>query len=280
MTFKKLALASAVAVVPAMGYSQMLEMADASMSDVTGQDGIQMDIQTPAAGIGANIYIHDKDGLGTAPPQASYSWEGAIVIENFKFFGNVNIDIDAADNAQAAGGAPTMQVNISIPTATIITGAIRVASSQRRDATPGWLIGTQTATLLNTMTIAMSGLSLKVQLGNEPQGNMIQVSSTVTGGITMDSFALNDAGGTLSGGAIGASRQVILDNGGTNLTLSVNADATTNGLVLNLAQVGSATGMDIRISDQYFGTTTAGIIGDITILGLNVNGTRVTISGK
>ncbi|MFZ5755763.1 MAG: DUF6160 family protein [Pseudomonadota bacterium] len=276
MTFRKLALASAVVLVPTTGFAAMVEMEEGSMADVTGQDGISLIISTPA--ITTDIYIHDKDGLaGAVGAYSLYSFDGAIVIDNFSYAGNMTITVDAGDNAQA-GAAPTLNINVSIPTATIITGNISVANSQRDDVASGWGINTNSATLLNTMTIALSGLTMNIQLGNEPQGNMIAVASTVTNGISINSFALRDAN---SGGMIGASNILIKDTGASaNLQLSVNANATAAGLVIGLAQVGSTTGMDIRITDARVGTTTSAAIGDISIVGLNVTGTTITLSGK
>lgn len=278
MTFKKLALASAIAMVPAVGFSvEVLD--DAVLGDVTGQDGIEMSIST--AGITSDIYLHDKDGLGAAgianvAGSTAYSFDGAIVIDNFSYAGTVNIAIDAGDNAVGPTGAPVLNVNVSIPTATIVTGAISVANSQRDES--GWGIGTQTGTILNTMTIAMSNLSMNIQLGNEPQGNMIQITSTVTGGLTINSFALNDAN---SGGAIGASTVLVTDNAGTDLGLDVNVDATAAGLVIDVDSIGTlAGGMDIKMSDVYLGSVGAGIVGDVTVVGLNLAGSTITISGK
>ena len=284
MNLRKLALASAIALVPSVGFSAMVELADATMADVTGQDGIEIDIAT-AAPIQADFYIHDKDGLGAAgivgvTNSAAYSFDGAIVVTGFSYNGNLNIDVDAGDNVNAASGtAPTLNINISVPTAaTIITGNVSVANSQRDDGTPGWGINTNSAVILNTMTIVLSGLTVNIQLGNEPQGNMIAINSTVTNGILINNFALNDAN---SGGKIGASSILIKDTGtDANLQLDIRANAAVAGLVFTLAKVGSTSGMDIRIVDAYLGSTTAGIIGDVTIKGLNVTNTTVTISGK
>ncbi len=283
MNLRKLALASAIALVPSVGFSAMVELADATMADVTGQDGIEIDIAT-AAPIAADFYIHDKDGLGAAgivgvTNSAAYSFDGAIVVTGFSYNGNLNIDVDAGDNAVSGATAPTLNINISVPTAaTIITGNISVANSQRDDGTPGWGINTNSAVILNTMTIVLSGLMVNIQLGNEPQGNMIAINSTVTSGILINNFALNDAN---SGGKIGASSILIKDTGtSADLQLDVRANAAVAGLVFTLAKVGSTSGMDIRIVDAYLGSTTAGIIGDVTIKGLNVTNTTVTISGK
>ncbi|MFZ5755580.1 MAG: DUF6160 family protein [Pseudomonadota bacterium] len=278
MTFRKLALASAVALVPTTGFAAMVEMEEGSMADITGQDGITLAITTPA--ITTDIYIHDKDGLaGAVGAYSVYSFDGAIVIDNFSYAGNMTITVDAGDNIIGPGATnPTLNINVSIPSATIITGNISVANSQRDDVASGWGINTQSATLLNTMTIALSGLVMNIQLGNEPQGNMIAVASTVTNGISINSFALRDAN---SGGMIGASNILIKDTGASaNLQLSVNANATAAGLVIGVAQLGSTTGMDIRITDARVGTTTSAAIGDITIANLNLTGTTITLSGK
>ncbi|MFZ5722987.1 MAG: DUF6160 family protein [Pseudomonadota bacterium] len=277
MTFKKLALASAIAMVPAVGFS-VESLDDAGLSDVTGQDGIEIDIAT-AAPISANIYIHDQSGLAPGGVGA-YSFDGAIVIESFSFAGAINIDIDAGDNAAGPAGAPVLQINVSIPSATIITGNIRVANSQRDEAGSGWGIGTTTGVLLSTMTITMAGLTLNIQLGNEPQGNMIAVASSITGGLSVNNMAINDAGGVVTGGAIGMANMTVTDNGGANLSIDVGIDASTAGLVIDVNQLGSATGMDLRIENQYLGTTTAGLIGDVAVVGLNLNGSTITISGK
>ncbi|MFZ5699108.1 MAG: DUF6160 family protein [Pseudomonadota bacterium] len=279
MTFKKLALASAIALVPVSGFS-LEALDDSSLGDVTGQDGIEIDIST-ASPITADFYIHDTTGLGsTAAPTGTHTFDGAIVIDNFSFNGTVNIDIDAGDNANAAPSAPVLQINVSVPTATIITGDLRVANSQRDDATSNWGVNTISGVLLNTMTIAMSGLTLNIQLGNEPQGNMILVNSTITGGLSINSFALNDANS--GGAAIGASNILVRDTaGGADLSLNVGVDASTAGLVIDVNNIGTlAGGMDLRITDLYLGTTGAGIVGDVTVVGLNLAGSTVTISGK
>lgn len=276
MKFQKLALASAIAMAPTLGYS-MTEMEDDYLADVVGQDGIEMVFSTTSA-VGGNIYIHDTDGLGAVPISAGYSFDGAIVVEGFSYNGNMTINIDAGDNAVGPTGAPTLNIDVSIPSATIITGAIKVANSQRDDGVAGWGVNTTSGVLLNTMTIALAGLSVNMQLGNEPQGNMVAITSNITNGITINSFALNDAN---SGGAIGAAQIVVKDTGASpDLQMAVTANATAAGLVVNLGQLGSTTGMDVRITDVYLGSVGAGIIGDISIEGLNLSGASLTLSGK
>ncbi len=286
MNFKKLALASAVALAPVTGFAALDEMQDSSLSEVTGQDGIEISIETPAAGITGDIYIHDKDGLSGTATQVSgasslYTFDGAIVVDDFRFIGNLNVTVDAGDNQLAgAGGAPTLNIFVNIPSATLITGDIRVANSGRDEST--WGIGTTSAPLLSTMTIALSTVTMNIQLGNEPQGNMIALNTTLTGGLTISNFRLNDAGGAVSftGGGIGVATTQIVGNASSDLEGNMGVNASNAGLVITVGTLGSPTGMDVRLTDVYVGSTSAGIIGDVTIVGLNLNGTTVTISGK
>ena len=52
-----------------------------------------------------------------------------------------------------------------------------------------------------------------------------------------------------------------------------------NGLVINLVSVGGANGMDIALNDLRLGDSTAAYLGDIQLIGLNVNGTKLVITG-
>lgn len=290
MGFKKIALVTAIAAAPLSAFA-MEDMTDDAMSAVTGQDGIQMNLGLGAAGIALDIFIHDKDGLaGLAGSTSTYSFDGAIVIENMAIgvgpSPTISIAIDAGDSA-ATTTLPVLNINVGLPAAlTIGTGAIRVANSQRDEGTPGWSVGTMSSTIMNAMTIILGGTTLNIQLGNEAQtgasagSDMAVLAATVTGGISISGFRVNDATGAGDGG-IGASTMTIIDNGGTDLTLRLDINASDAGLGVTLAQVGHATnGMDIRIVDQYLGTTTNSKIGDITISGLNLNGATLTINGK
>lgn len=137
MNFKKIALASAIATIP-MGAYALEEITDESMSEVSGQDGISAVLATPAAGLTASIYLHDKTGLtnigsGTFSGTSAYSFDGAIVIQGMAIAAgasqNITISIDAGANAVSAG-ASVLNVNIALPAAlTIATGALRVANS-------------------------------------------------------------------------------------------------------------------------------------------------------
>lgn len=291
MKFKKLALAAAVAALPATGFS-MEAMEDSALSGVTGQDGIVVDI---SANIAADVVIHDKGGF------TGYANDGAIVLDGFSIDdgagGNASIrlDIDAGDSA-VAGTAPILQVAVSMPTGvTINTGTIKVANSERDDGTPdwGWDAATE-ETIIDPIEIALgAGTSLNIQLGNELQSvggtntNMIALSSTITGGLKLgdatdpnNNLAIVDAataGSNAGGGRLGASEILITDAGATNLTTNVGIDVSPTGLVVDMS--GSAP-MDIKMSDVILGDTAGNYLGDVAILGLDMSSSTVTISGK
>jgi hypothetical protein len=293
MGFKKLALASAILAVPVAGFS-MEAIDDQMMSEVSGQDGIEAILTLGASGIQTDIYLHDKTGLDNSlgvTSFTSYSFDGAIVIDNMQVAvggGTIEINIDAGDSASVAA-APILNVNVRLPNAlTIATGSIHVANSGRDAAVADFGITGTSATILNTMTIVLGGTALNIQLGGEVQTgamagtDMIAVSAVVTGGISITGFRLSDSTGGGDGGIGANGAMTIEDNGvGTNLTLGIDINATDAGLVIGLGQVGAAaTGVDINIINQYLGTSTNSAIGDVSIIGLNVNGATLTINGK
>lgn len=286
MNFKKLALASAIAAMP-MSALALEEMADETLSDMTAQDGLEIDITTVGA-LTADIYIHDTDGLSniTGAAFSAYSFDGAIILDNMQLMAaaqTVNIDIDAGSSA-VSGGFKVLNVAITLPTLNMQTGALRVANSQRNDAAPDWSVDAMSATILNDTAITIGGTTMNIQLGDEFQAgsfagsDMITFNAVMTGGLTMSGFRLSDIG---SGGGIGATTIAIDDNGvGTNLTANLDINATNAGLEVRLGQLGSATGVDVRISGAYLGSTSAGTIGDVAIVGLNLDDALITISGK
>lgn len=287
MTFKKIALASAIAAVVPMGAHAVDTLDDAMLSGVTGQDGIRINLDLAVT---TDVIVHDTTGLGsTAAPTGLYTFDGAIIMQGVGITtagGGITLEIDAGDSSTASGTAPVLNVNVQIGAGTTIeTGDLSVGNSNRDDAAWGFEAGSQSGVIMDSATITLGATTANIQLGNEVQGNMIAVDTVITGGISISNSALNDAGGSLTGGAIGASSITILDNGGTDLTVDVGVDVTaTDGVVITLNQLGDITnGMDIRIERQYLGTTTLGYIGDVELIGVNLTGAgvnTVSISGK
>lgn len=303
MTFKKIALAAAIASVSMSAFA-VESLDDAALSDATGQDGLTISLDL---NVQTDTIIHDTDGVSGIAGVTSYTAAGAIVIDDMAIRSNgIVVTIDAGDDvnvAASASAAPMLNVNVDLANGiTIITGAIGVANSRRDEA--DWGINGNAINIVNTMTIVLGATSLNIQLGNEQQGThaaytynqapysgtagdpviaadastaMIQLDATITGGIQLGSMGINDAN---SGGTIGNTLTQIVDNGGTDLNIDVEVNVTTAGLNVYIYQLGDLErGADIRITDQYLGSTSAGIIGDIEMQGLQLRGTNITIAG-
>lgn len=280
MTFKKIALVTAIAAAPFSAFAAE-SLDDATLSGVTGQDGIAINL---GLNVTTNAIIHDTDGIDNV--STAYSFDGAIIVTglNINTQGNdIRVEVDAGDSSTAVGTAPVLNINVSIPTGTTIqTGTLRVGNSNRDDAGWGYEAGSVSGVIMSNATITLGATTANIQLGNEAQGNMIQVDTVITGGVSIANSTLYDAGGALTGGVVGSSNIQILDNGGADLTVDVGMDITaTDGLLITLNQVGNAaTGFDMRIERLYLGTTTLGYLGDVELTAVNLNGSTVSISGK
>lgn len=284
MSFKKLALVTAMFAAASGAYA-MEALDEEALAATTGQDGITVAITLPAAGITMNQIIHDKDGYAAGLDG------GAIVIGSVGTSaatgmsivntGAITLNIDAA-STPVAGTNPYLNVGVALSgTTTIHTGDIRVASSAASAAGGG--IGSITqadnfsSVIMSDMTIVLGATSMNIQLGNEPQGAMIKLNTTMTGGLTINNLSLNDAN---SGGSISMTQQKLFDAGGADLTVAADINVTATGLQVALGQFGHATnGASIDMSGVKLGAAAAASLGDIEIRGLNLNGTTMTISG-
>jgi uncharacterized protein DUF6160 len=278
MKFKKLALAAAVAALPATGFS-MEALEDSALSGVTGQDGISIGLATD---IQASVRIHDKDGISLGDLAGD---AGALVIDGFAITranatDAIELTIDA-DGGTTNTTGPTLNIGVSLPAdLTVNLGTLAVAESAGASDTGDWNVSGN-VDVINLGSMTMGATTLNIQLGNEPQGNMIALDTTITGGISISGFAVNDAN---SGGSLSANLSVF-DNGGTDLTVATGIDIdNTSGpggngaLVIGLDGIGGASGMDVRLADLTLGGAGAGAIGDVELVGLNLTG-DLTIAG-
>lgn len=276
--FKKLALVTAIAALPVSGFA-MEALEDSALSTVTGQDGITLNIDAPGVSLG--VVIHDNDGY---PTLASAAPAGAIVIGNplgtvggptplsiTTGVGGVDVVIDADNN----GGAPVLNIGVTIPDGTVInTGDLSVATSNGL----GVDITNQSATILDSMAITLGLTTMNIQLGSEPQGNMIALNTVINGGITISGFSLNDST-AITGGSLAAASIAITgtaEAGGDITTVAgINLDST-DGLVIDVTTLGTA-GLSIAMTDLSLGNGVS--MGDVELIGLNLNGTKITVSG-
>lgn len=293
--FPQLALVSAIAISGNAMAMQALD--DTDLSAATGQDGITIAIKPPVAAFGDpvtgpfsatgglagvisidHIYVHDKGGLAAADGGTDTS--GAIVLDGFQIAGNgeIVVKIDADSNA----GEPLLNVNVALPSILVIrTGDISVATSNRVTGTAVTNttlrgIAADQNLILDSLDIQLGGAELNIQLGAEAQGAMIQASGSIAGGLTITDLSLNDGGGAVTGGSISIGTINVRDTGGTALTLDAAIDVNAAGLVITTNGPAS----DIFLADVKLGDkATVASLGDVEIVGLNMAGTEIRISG-
>ena len=285
MKFKKLALAAAVAALPATGFS-MEAMEDSALSSVTGQDGITIGLNTA---LSAELRIHDADGFvdpaGVTANDRTDS--AALIFQDFAITAigggaaQIDLEIDAGTNA---GNDPTLNINVDLANGIDVNmGDLDVADSGRTTASTisaGWTVGTSVGTnrvdsviSLGSLTLG-AGTSLNIQLGNEAQGDMIAIDTTISNGISISGFAINDAD---SGGGITQDVSIV-DNGGTDLTVATGINVDADSLNIGLTGLGNGGGMDVRLANLNIGDGTGSNVGDIELVGLQLTGS-LEISG-
>lgn len=305
--FTKVTLVSAIAV--SGNAMAMQAMDDQSLSAATGQDGITILVapHTTDAGWATwataktfntgslaggvhidNVYVHDKDGAAGIITGAS---AGAITIKGVDLASNgpIRVLIDADANGNAANSA-VLNVNVGLKETFVKLGEIGVATSNRPAS---WGVdNTSYNKILNPLELHLGDTSMNIQLGAQPQGAMIKVSGSMTGGLAINGIELFDTDGVATSpsallktpGSIYIGSIAMSDTGGTDLTVSADIDVSAAGLVL------TSTGglMDVRISDVRLGnvdTTAMGgpnttkSLGDIELVGVNATGTQLIISG-
>lgn len=321
--FTQVALVSAIAVSGSA--FAMQPMTDSALGQTTGQDGISLRIKPPTknfntvagttglfAGTGGmagtiaidQLIIHDKDGLA---PGGTKQSAGAIVIDGLYVGGTslIGVDIDT-DGGPTAAPAALLNVNVSLPSdLTVRVGNISVAASNRdgvtaSDITTRGVKAAGKVKILDAMTLKLGGTTMNIQLGNESQGAMIKLGGTLTGGLTIDNFALNDNGGTATtsitpgagfnlgdhGGQILVTKLAVTDNGSADLTIKSAVDVSENGLIMTMDSTSPKT--DILMNDVVLGNKAAvagtnwdstKAIGDVEIVGLDMAGTKIAIYG-
>ena len=276
MKFKKLALAAAVAALPATGFS-MEAMEDSALSGVTGQDGISIGLSLNAT---LDVGIEDTDGLG-APSTNS----GLIIMDNVGLAGNISIEVDAASTASGGG---VLEVGVSIPSLTIQTGDLYVGQgTDGSDVGAGLTnLGTEVAAvsagdpLLDSVSLTLNDVDLTIQLGSEAS-NFLSLATTSV--LDIDIGTLNDGTDNLtlreqsaSGGGALVADQVAIRNVDVN---GITGSITTSGL--EIATNSALSGIDVAMMGLALGADdgTAPAIGNVYITGLDLSGQTITISG-
>lgn len=260
--FKKLALVSAIAAMPMSGFA-MEALDDATLSDVTGQDGIVIGL---TLGQTMDILIDDTDGLDAGTGPANHTVSGGILIDNMTVTGTADIEIDAGGEG-GVDGVLVVQVSLANGFAIGTGDLYAVDTNDAGDGT--YTLPGATAILDSTTITFANGLDLEIQLGDGAE-NFMEITGNA-GTISFTNFALND----ISGG--GAVRAASLSIGGLDLTgTTVSVDAAS--LVITLGA--GLNNVSVTMTDLAFGDATADAIGDVYITGLNMAGDQITIAGK
>lgn len=283
----RLIVATCVALpIPALAL-EALE--DEVLGGTLGQAGVTVTITPPVAGYSFSTVIHDSNGF------TGFTSPGALVLGNplsaaghtassFSTAGNpISILIDATGDVDAgtAGNQASLGINITIPANTVInTGTLSVARSNGG----GVAVTNQSPVVINNMTITLPGTTvLDMTFGNEvaTTGQMMRVTTNMTSGLNISNFAIRDSTATDANGfGIRAASIAVTNAGAANLNIDARVDVVPTGLQATLTQFGSAaSGVDVRMTDLRLGDTSVTSPGNLNILGLNMNGSVLRLSG-
>ena len=288
--FKKAALFSAISLVSSGAFA-LQAMDDAGLADATGQSGLT--ITTTLNVTGAVMSYTDTDGLGAGSAATS---AGSLNIHGLGLSSNLTAITTNIDVGANASGQAVMQIQTSIPTLIVNFDGIDLTSTP---AAVGSTSKNNFIVTQGTQSITMSGLNLNMQLGDtSPQGHMMILSDSAPTSLTLGNSTLSnqvvvvDAANktTTSTPGIGIGGLTVsgLDFGSsTTAANNTTVDATSAGLVVAFGS-SAMNNVNVAMTNVSMGETCAGIasgctatapIGNISISGLNLAGTSVTIRG-
>lgn len=267
--FRKLALVSAIATLPATGFA-MQAMDDAALSGVTGQDGISINLELDAQ---LDVGIEDTTGFtGATDP-------GLLLLSGLSMDGDLTLDLDSANRA----GAGVLRVGVAVQNLNIATGDIHVMpGTDGSDLEVGMTnLGTQvtaadsTTKILDTMDISIASFNMDIELGAGAT-DFLNITAGNIGTLGISNFKLNDLSGGVVGGAIGIDQIDItgVDLSGTTGSLTANGLSLTMGPSLDSMNIAMG-----RVSLNANAATPA-YLGNVYISGLDLANTVVSINGK
>ena len=329
--FTKLALVSSMAI--SANAMAMQSMDDAALSAATGQDGINIGIGISKIEI-AKVLVHDNDGLvysGTAPTagQAGFGGTGnagAIVIKEngtgatatngivitanpaallpSHNLADIVIDTDAGTGTNGA----FLNVAAEVSGLNIAIGEIGVSASNAVGTTVrrGADEANNYNAILSGLTLTTGQMTANVQLGAAPQGAMIVLNTSMTGGLEITDLGILDnstklgtgattGSGNRAAGEIRLDSIKVADANGADLTVNAKvsvvgeSDAGKGYLRIITGSGATTPATDIYIKGVHLGSATAGSIGDVEVQGLQTyyspsagvytKGSVITVSG-
>ena len=289
--FTKLALVSSIAI--SANAMAMQAMDDAALGATTGQAGLTVSIDTTGITID-KLMIHDNDGFtnkaltfGTGTGAETINTTGgagadatgaaAIVVNDIsiqKAASNTGNLVDLIIDSGVASGLPVLNVNAKTGAMDISIGSIGVATSGTYDSVTNTrgVTGTE-KTIITGLSLSLGATEANIQLGNAPQGAMIVVDASITGGLTT-SFSINDSSST-GGGAIKVDGLKLTTAGSSDLNADAKIGVTSAGLYITTASAP----MNAYINGVTLGGATASSIGSVEVQGLDLGGTTIRIAG-
>ena len=311
--FKKLALAAAVASLPAAGLA-MQPMADEEMSGVTGQDGISINLN---ANMSMDIGFEDTTGLGayelvpeTAPgagDEITAVNAGMIYLPNFSVSGEIDIDIDAGARGTGVGGDGVLLLRVSVPALSIgdsgdptnnfelyvegsgldnPTDNGAFAAEQRDPALAlGRLDAVETvadgkAPIVSIGGITLTDMVLDIQLGDGAE-NLLAITSATEFNIAATDIVIRDLS-TSGSGSVVINGMLIQNINLEGTTVSVIDDVDGAGLQI-VAPANPDMGIaltGVGFQNYDLDNPVSSVLGNVLIGNVNMAGTTVTITGR
>ena len=186
-----------------------------------------------------------------------------------------------------AGGANGAFLNIAAAVSglDIYVGEIGVAKSKAYTA-GSVTRGVETTgynKILNGLTLKTGKMDANIQLGTAPQGAMINLKTTMQGGLDLANLSIHDGSGN---GDIVLDSIKVASTGDANGNLNLNASVKVIPTGLQITS-NDAAGNDIYIKGVHLGASSQASIGDVEISGLktfygptmSTAGSQITVTG-
>ena len=274
--FQKLALASAIAALPMSGIA-MEPLNDSALSDVTGQDGINITLD---GNISTDLWFEDTHG------HDAFSNGGFLTVEGIGVsLDGVTLDIDvASDSTGANSGALVVTINSANPiTMTNLSIGVQGSSATGGEAADITRVGdiVDSEEIMSIDSISLTPNEMVMMLGPESKGttgtgNLLEITGN-TGAIVLSDVEIRGGAGAADG-AISISELTVSD-----VNLGVGGDETTVNLAaggLVVVTSGAMADIDVSLSRLAVGDNTQEVMGNAYLTGLDLGGMEVTITGK
>ena len=274
----KVALVSAMAI--SANAMAMESLDDSALSAATGQDGITIGVELGQTGISiGNVYLHDNDGLDSTLPNLKGSdTAGAIAINGLTIKQNTagnlaTLDIDADGDTNGAFlnvAAEIAGLDLDIDTISVGASGTLNEDTAMRGTTAG-----SEKEIISGLSLSLGKIGANIQLGSTPQGAMIKLNSTLTGGLTITDLGINDAA---NGGSIVMDKIFVRGAGNTSGDLLLDADVNITPTGLQVKNNGTQ-GINNYVQGIHLGAASNASVGDLEIQNLNLAGSTITITG-